>query len=169
MLPLLRIAHIVSGAVWVGSIVFIAAFLAPTIRKVGAPGGAVMGHLTQVRFLPQWLLAAGLVTLLSGLALYWHVSGGLQTAWVHSGTGTFFTIGATLAILAIILGVTVNSPTAKRVGAIMAARSAAGGPPSSEELGQIQALQIRLARATVAAAVLLVGATMAMAVARYIP
>jgi hypothetical protein len=63
----------------------------------------------------------------------------------------------------------VNSPTARELGAIGGRVQAAGRAPAPEEIATIQHLQARLERATIIAAVLLLLATTAMAVARYVP
>lgn len=167
MLHLLRIIHIVLGAFWFGAIIFMHAFLMPTIRALGPAGGPVMGHLGQSRKLPQWLISAGGLTILSGAFLYWRDSGGLQTSWVTTPMGMTLGLGAICALVAFLIGVTVNAPGAKRLGAIMAARGQAGGPPSPEQVAEIAQLQARMAKGQLAAVILLTLATMAMAVARY--
>ena len=85
-----------------------------------------------------------------------------------SPTGRVYGAGGVFAILAILIGVTVNMPTAKRLGALMASIQASGGPPSPEQQGVLQALQARLGTAVRVVAALLVLATAAMAVARYV-
>jgi hypothetical protein len=165
----LRFVHVVVGVCWAGAIVFIAFFLVPAIRATGPAGGAVMQNLTQVRRLPTVLLAGGLLTVLSGLTLYWNDSAGFRSReWLASGTGTTFGLGAVLAIATLVLGSTVNAPTAKRIAALGDAIRAGGGPPSPEQTAQMLQLQARLANALRGAAVLLLLAATAMSVARYV-
>ena len=168
-LILLRLIHIVVGVSWAGAVVFIATFLLPTMRAVGPAAGPVMGHLTQVRKLPLYLMAGVLITVFSGLALYWHDSAGFSSAWMHSGPGKTFGLGAALGIIVAIMGMTINSPTAKKLGALGTVVYASGGPPTAAQAAEIQRLQDRLAGAMKVAAVLIVLATAAMAVARYVP
>ena len=163
----LRLIHILSGVFWVGGILFLARFLFPTAMALGPAAGPVMDHLTRVRRLPQILLGAGLITVLSGFTLYWRDSKAAGPAWMGSPTGMVFGTGAVFAILAIVIGLTVNMPTAKRLGELMASIQASGSPPSPEQRGALQALQARLGSAIRAVATLLVLATAAMAVARY--
>jgi hypothetical protein len=73
-----------------------------------------------------------------------------------------------LAIVALTIGATVNVPTSKQFGAVAAAVQAKGGPPSPEQAAEMQRLQRRLGSALRAVAALLVLATAAMALARYI-
>ena len=165
---LLRILHVAVGAMWVGAVVFIAAFLLPGVRAAGPAGGAVMQRLMQAR-LSLWLMAAALLTVLSGFTLYWHDSAGFQSAWLGSGPGRVFGLGGVLALAAVIVGMVVNSPAARQLAELGGRVQAAGRAPTPEESAAIQGLQARLARGATAAAVLLVLATVAMAVARYVP
>ena len=166
---LLRTLHVVVGAFWVGVVVFIAAFLVPSVRAAGPAGGVVMQQLVQVRRLSTWLVGAGVLTLLSGIALYWRDSAGFQSAWLGSGPGRAFGLGGVLGPEAIVVGTAVNSPTARELEAITGRVAAAARPPVPEEIATIQRLQARLARAMIVTAVLLLLASTAMAVARYVP
>ncbi len=76
-------------------------------------------------------------------------------------------MGGALAILAAAIGMAVNAPAGKRLGALAAEIKARGGPTPAD-VAELQALQARLARATNLTAGLLILATAAMAVARHI-
>ena len=170
MLIFLRLVHILVGALWVGSVVFTAVFLVPTVRALGPGGGPVMQQIGQVRKYPTIILIAGFLTVLSGIGLYWRASSGFTNReWLGSGTGITFGIGATLAILTLAIGGTMIAPAAKRAGALGAAIAAGGKPPSPEQAAEMGRLQARLATLGTLGAVLLVLTTAAMAVARYIP
>jgi uncharacterized membrane protein len=164
-----RIVHIVVGVFWVGTVVFMAAFLTPSLRAAGPAGGAVIQQLMGVRRLPLWIMGGMALTLLSGLGLYWRDSSGFQSAWLASGAGKVFGLGGAVAIAASILGMAINMPTARRLAEISGRLQAAGRPPTSEEQATLAALQVRLGRASVVASVLLVTATLLMAIARYVP
>jgi uncharacterized membrane protein len=167
VLIFLRLVHIVIGVFWVGAVAFLAFMLLPAVRESGPGGGAVMQRL-MARGVNLWLMAAAILTVLSGLALYWHDSAGFSsTAWLGSGPGRTFGLGAVLAFIGVGIGMGVNSPAAKRLGALTAGIQAAGRPPTPDETAAIQRLQDRLARGGVAAAVLLLLAAAAMAMARY--
>jgi len=166
-IALFRLVHIVAGVFWVGGVLFLAGFLLPTLRAVGPPGGAVVAQLSQVRRMPLYLMGATILTILSGIGLYWRDSAG--GAWSRSGPGFVFGLGGVLGILGAGIGMAVNSPAGKRLGALGAAAQARGGPPSPDELAEIQRLQARLAGSSRWVAVLLLLATAAMAVARYVP
>lgn len=165
---LLRLVHILAGLFWVGAAVMMAGFIEPVAREAGPAGGRFMQGLVQQRRLPLYFTISALLTILSGLALYWRASAGLQWSWVLSGPGLAFTIGAVAAIVAAVLGQVINAPTAVKIGAVGAQMQAAGGPPSAALVAQMQALQAQLRLAVRVVAVLLVIAAASMAVARYI-
>lgn len=167
LLWLLRLLHIGTGVFWVGGILLFARFLFPTARALGPAAGPVMDHMNRVLKLPNALLGAAIMNILSGLLLYWRDSGGFQGDWMRTGTGMTFGTGGLLAILALVIGVTVNRPTAERMGAL-GASMAKGGPPSPEQAAEMQRLMNRLGTALRVISVLLVLATAAMALARYI-
>jgi hypothetical protein len=169
VMVLLRIIHIVAGVFWVGSAVFIAGILLPTLQAVGPGAGPVMDHLVQVRRLPVRLMIAMALVILSGIALYWKDSDGFQSAWMRSGPGTVFGIGALLGIAGGVVGMTTSAPTGNRLTALTSAIKARGTPPSPDELAEMQRLQARLRGAGQMVALLLVLATVAMAAARYVP
>ena len=164
----LRILHILPAVFWVGGVLMFARFVFPAARALGPAAGPVMDQLTRVRRLPQALLGAGVFASLSGLVLYWHDSAGFQGPWMSSVTGMTFGTGGLLAIVALVIGMTVNSPTAKRLGALAASIQAQGAPPSPEQSAQMQQLQGRLGAAILIVTVLLMLATVAMATARYL-
>jgi uncharacterized membrane protein len=168
-LSALRVLHVVVGVFWVGTVVFMAAFLAPSVRAAGPAGGAVIQQLMGVRHLPRWLMGAMALTLLSGVGLYWRDSAGFQSAWLASGAGKVFGLGGVLAIVAASLGMAINMPTARRLAEMGGRLQAAGRPPTPDEQATLTALQGRLGRASTVAAVLLVTATALMAIARYVP
>ncbi|HEU4700472.1 MAG TPA: hypothetical protein VFS40_14905 [Gemmatimonadales bacterium] len=168
VMVLLRIAHIVAGMFWVGSALFVTFFLMPTMRALGPGGRPVMGHLTQQLRLPTWIMWTAVLTILSGIGLYWRLSGGFASAWIHSGAGRVFGLGGALAIVSFVMGLVVNKPTAARMGALAAAMERAGGPPAPEQAAELARLQRRLYLASIESAILLTLATAAMACARYV-
>ncbi len=169
MLFLLRLLHIVVGAFWVGTVVFVALFLVPSLRAAGPGAAPVMAHLVQVRRLPIVLLTSAWITLLSGAALAWHDAGPLGFRWFSAGPGRVFGLGAVLAFVATLIGMAVNVPAARSIAMITSRSQSAGRPPSPEEQVELERLRARMGKAGNVAAVLLVLALMAMAVARYVP
>jgi uncharacterized membrane protein len=169
LMILLRLVHILTGIFWAGGAFLMAGFVAPALRASGPAAGPVMQQLAGVRKLPLWLLWMSHVTLLSGVLLYARDSGGFRSAWMSTGTGVLFGLGGGLALAASVLGMTVNSPTAKRIGALAATLQKGGGPPSPEQAAEMKRLQERLGTASVAGSALLLASAAAMAVARFVP
>jgi hypothetical protein len=167
LLIFLRLLHIVLGIFWVGAVTFVAFVLVPALRESGPAGGAVMQRLMD-RKMTLWLMAASILTVLSGIALYWHDSAGFSsTAWLASGPGRTFGLGAVLAFVGVGIGMGVSSRTGKQLGVLMASIQAAGRPPLPDEAATLARLQERLAKSGAVAATLLLLAAAAMAVARY--
>jgi hypothetical protein len=166
---LARFIHVVAGVVWAGALVFISWYLLPSIRGAGPAGGSVMQQLMQVRRLPVMLISVAILTLLSGLSLFYLDVAAFGPAWVHSGPGRTFSIGAAFGILVMIVGMSVNNPAAKKLGALTTAIQASGGPPSAEQGAELGRLQNRLFVAGRVVAVLVLLAVTCMGVARYVP
>lgn len=168
-LLILRVIHVVIGVCWVGAIVFIAAFLLPALRASGPAAAPVMAQLTGVRKMPNYLIGMGFLTLLSGTALFWNDSAGFNESWMQTGPGRTFSVGGTLGVIVLLMGLMINVPTSKRLGAISGAVTSAGGVPTSEQAAEIVRLQRRLYTVMRISAVMLVLAATAMSVARYVP
>lgn len=162
----LRLIHIVTGVLWTGSVVFLATMLVPAIRAAGPSGGGVMRELMQNRKMPVLLAATAWLAILSGGTLAYIDAGPLGFRWFERGAGLVFGMGAVAALAALLVGVLVNAPTGKRMGALAARLQAEGRPPTAQEAAQLGNLQDTLFNATRLAALLLLLATGLMAVAR---
>ena len=132
-----RLAHIFSGNFWVGTAFFFVLFFEPTIKAAGAEGGKVMGRLTLTKF-PLAMTIASLLTVVAGVLLYLDASGGLQASWIFSLSGLALTIGGSAGILAFLLGLTVQGPSAARMSALQKGIQAAGAPPTPAQMGRNQ-------------------------------
>ena len=86
VLLVLRLAHILGGIVWVGGALAVAGFIEPAVVALGPEGGRFMQRLVQHQRLTVFLSIAGAVTILSGLGLFWRISG-LQPGWFGTGPG----------------------------------------------------------------------------------
>lgn len=164
----LRLLHIVLGVLWAGTLIFFATYLVPSVREVGPDGMKVMAAIQSRRFLDV-MPAIAAVTILSGLWLYWRVSGGFNWAWITTPTGMALGIGGLLSITAFIIGVGVMRPATLRAGAL--AREMSSVPEGPEREGPqnlVKRLRMRSARAGRAVALLLFATTALMAVARYL-
>jgi uncharacterized membrane protein len=161
----LRLAHIMSGTLWVGASIFIALFLEPTVRAAGAEGGRFMSRLTTETPLVKYMTFASLVTVLTGVLLY-GLDSGFGLTWITSREGLIFSVGSVAGLVAYATGQFVVSPTAQRIGALGQEMAMAGGPPSNVQMSEMSALQARAARSGRFEFVLMVLSVAGMAGAR---
>lgn len=168
MIYVLRFIHIVGGVFWVGSVMFATFMLAPSLKALGPAAGPVMNQLVKVRKMPIVMMASSILTVVAGIWLLMIDAAGQPGVFMRSGPGRTFSLGGALAILAFIVGMAVNLPASKRMAALGAAAAARGGPPTAEESAELQRLQARMGVASQIVMVMLVLATGAMAVARYV-
>ena len=109
----LRIVHIATGVLWVGSFVVVVVFVQPSAAALGPSGAPFMSELRRRRFVDVVFVDA-VFTVLAGAFLYWH-DWHLQPSfsdWIGSSFGTWLTVGALLAISG--LGVAARSSRAPR-------------------------------------------------------
>jgi hypothetical protein len=167
MMVALRIIHIGGGVFWVGSILFLAFYLAPAIGRAGPEGGRVMQELQKARVM-QVLPVVALLTVLSGAWLFWIMSAGLSPRFFRSGYGISLTVGAAATIVAYVGGLAVMRPAQMRMGAL-AARMADAPPEERARIGaELARLRTRSGRASRVIAGLLIVAVVTMAAARYV-
>ena len=166
-LILTRIVHVVFGVTWVGSMFFVSTFLVPSLGDVGPDGSKVVAALARRKFM-VFLPVAGILTMLSGLYLYWRVSSGFAADYMRSGPGQTYGIGAALAIIAFVLGLTITRPAMMK--SMQLAQSAMSASPTEREaiMAQAQALRARSASVGRLILALLMGATIAMSIGRYV-
>ncbi len=143
-MTLLRLIHILSAIFWMGSTLFIGLILEPTVAALGQEGGRFMQKLAAGP-LNRAMSAAGLLTILSGLWMYASVSGGFDPAVMFS-TRLPLTLGALAGIASLLVGLLIQEPASKKLGALGRQIASQGGPPTPEQAAQIAALQSALSR-----------------------
>ena len=168
LFELLRFTHIMAGVFWTGSIVLLAFFLEPVVRAAGPEGGRFMQALMSGRRLAMYLTIAAWLTVLAGIPVYWRISAHLNENWITSDPGLAYTFGVVVAIAEAFLGTFVNARLSMQVGSLGAQMQAAGGPPPADLVARMGALQARLRTAARLGAAMLIAATAAMAMARYL-
>jgi uncharacterized membrane protein len=167
LMIVLRIIHIFSGIFWVGVSFFNIGFLTPTVQATAPGGQKVMGYLTQkTRFLTATYTAATL-TLLSGLVMYWILSG-FRIDYMTSGTGLVLAIGGVAGFIAWIIAIFVVRGIFNQMQAVGQAIQAQGGPPTAEQAAELQALSARLYRVGQWAVAILIIAVLGMSTAQYV-
>ncbi len=165
---LLRIVHIFSGVFWVGAAALMVFFIGPTATSLGADAQKFMQHFIFKRRFTDAVLASAVLNVIAGVLLYWRASAGLQTAWITSGPGIGFTVGALAAIAALAVGFSVTRPAVLRQGALSGEIQAAGQPPTDEQMAELHQIQERSTRAGRWTLILVAVALLGMAIARYL-
>jgi len=162
----LRIVHIVTGVIWVGSLFVVVVFVQPSAAALGAAGAPFMSELRRRRFVDVVFIDA-LFTVVAGSFLYWR-DWHTYPNFVDSNFGTALTVGGLLAISGLVVAAVVTRPTIGRLVALGRKVAGSGGPPSTEQATRIGALQRRLVVAERASFSLVLLAVVAMASARYL-
>jgi hypothetical protein len=168
LMTLLRLVHITSGALWVGTVFFLAFYIVPIIREAGPANGAeILKGLDKRRFGPYMGLLPGLA-IVSGIVMYQRALSLTHHAFGRSPMGIALGIGGGLALVAAIIGGAVAGRTADALTKLGNAPLAAGAAHSPEQTQNVLRLQAKLAWSSKTVAILLLLTTALMAAARYL-
>ena len=80
LIVVLRLVHIVLGALWVGMFAFITFFLTPAVAKAGPEGGKIMAALQRRKIMIVLPLLA-LLTIVSGVWLILGCTAAWRGSW----------------------------------------------------------------------------------------
>ena len=166
---ILRIVHIVTGVIWVGSLFVVVVFVQPSAAALGPAGVPFMSELRRRRFVDVVFIDA-VLTVIAGAFLYWrdwHTYPSFGD-WIDSSFGAWLTVGALLAIAGLGVAASLTRPTIGRLVALGKQVAESGGPPPLETAARIGALQHRLVVAERVSFSLILLAVAAMASARYL-
>lgn len=166
VMVVLRLIHIVSGIFWVGVIWYMALFFLPRVRAFGQERGRIMQTMAAPPF-PQYMTAASVGTVVSGILMFWYSSAGFSAAWLVTPAGVVLTVAGLLGLGVVAEGVFVQRPIGTRMGEL-GRQAARGEPPNPAVMQEMQALAARLERATYRGAYLLALAAIGMATFRYL-
>ena len=167
LMIVLRFAHVVSGALWVGMFAFMTFFLMPALGEAGPDAGKVMAALAKRR-LPVIMPIFALIAIVSGMWLFQRMSGGNMGALMATPMGQAFAWGGAVALLAILIGMVVMRPAMMRsmkLGESLASAPADQRATISAELQRLRARGVLLGKVVT---VMLLFTLAAMAVARYL-
>ena len=160
----LRIIHIVAGIFWVGGVLMMTFFIGPTIGATAEAGQKFVGHLMNNLKFSNRMAAAGGLTILAGFILYWIDSDGFTSAWMTSGAGRGFGIGAAFALIGFVFGILIGRTTK----AMAQLGAQIQGRPSAEQMTQLNALRKQQTTYSNLSAVALILSVIFMAIARYL-
>jgi hypothetical protein len=168
LLIILRVLHVGSAMVWFGGAIVGSFFLGPTAEALGRSGQPFMDHLMNQRRMGIFFPIVAAVTVLSGAALYWRNSAGLQSDWISTPPGLAFTIGGLAAIVAFIGGFVLIGPSVAEQTAVQNELAAGDGVPTEAQRKRLERANRRMQLSNRIDLPLLLLAGLAMAVARYL-
>jgi hypothetical protein len=167
VMVVLRLVHVVFGVFWAGSMFFVVSFLLPTARDAGPGGAPFMRRFARSSFVNA-AVGSAVLTILSGLVMFWLVSSRADAGWMGSPEGITLSLGALAALIAFGIGLGYQRPAAMRLAALAAEIEAAGGAPSEAQQRELPAIQARMMRGGRWIATLLLVAVVCMGVFRYV-
>jgi uncharacterized membrane protein len=167
-LIVLRVVHIGSAMSWFGGALVAFFFLMPTAGAVARAGQPFMDHLMNRRRLGIFFPIVAALTILSGAALYWRDSDGLQWSWISSPSGLAFTIGGLAAVAAFIAGAVLTGPSVAEHTAVQNELVASDGIPTEAQRQRLERAGRRMWLASRIDLPLILLAGAMMAIARYL-
>jgi hypothetical protein len=165
----LRLLHIVSGVLWVGSAFLFVGFIGPSAAEVGPSAGPLLHAAVKKRRVAKVITGLGAVTVLAGWIMWFRDMNqfGSLGDWLSSNFGLGLTVGAVLATIAFFEGAIGVGRNVERLVDLGDEVAASGGPPSTEQQTQLGRIGAELERWGKIDLILLLLATAAMATARY--
>ena len=163
----LRLFHIVCGVFWAGATFYLAMFIIPAVKALGPDGGKFMQQLSKTNKLPLIMTLAGTLNVLSGILLMQKLSGNFNMDWFGTHYGIALSAGGTFALIAWIIGITINRNAVMQMAKMGSEIAKAGAPPTADQQAMLAKLRNTLFTATNVVAVFLLLTVICMSVARY--
>jgi len=163
----LRAVHVLLAAVWVGATVFTSLLLMPVIEGSGPIGGQLMQGLEK-RGMTAFFAAMGGTTVLTGIYLYWHFTGGFDPEISRSHAGMAFGIGGVCGLLAVIIGGSVIGRSSRKMLGVMEQLPKASDAQKAALMQEAAMLRGRMKTFGTIVLLLQVVALLTMAVGHYI-
>jgi uncharacterized membrane protein len=162
-----RAAHVLFAAVWVGATVFISTFLFPSLQESGPAAGPVMAALMR-RKIQVFQASLGGIAVVSGLYLYYRFTGGFDPALSGTRAAMVFGTGGLCGLAALIIGGAVVSKNAKQMASLGARLSTAPDAERGTLAAQMARHRSRAAAASRIVVVLQLVAIVLMAIGHYV-
>lgn len=158
-----RVIHIFSGVFWVGFAITNFFFLRPAIKATGSDGQTVMQHLGGKTRMMTTVYIAATLTLISGLGMFHPVM-----SLMHTGYGMAISVGSLAGIVAWILAIFVIRSLINQTQQLGQTFMSQEGPPSEDQLAQMEILGSRIDNFGKVAIGFMVIALLGMSTAQYI-
>ena len=107
VLAVTRTIHVFGAVIWAGVAFVNYLWLSPAVHDAGPAGGAVMQRILSSSF-QRTMMIVPLLTVISGLLMYWFFSGHFSVAYLTSWKGLALTLGALAGIVAFLEGLFVT-------------------------------------------------------------
>lgn len=168
LMIVLRLFHIVGGALWFGSAFLFAGFVGPAAAETAPASGAVMSAVVKKRRVAEVIKWLAITTVVAGWAIWLKYAIQIGAVdWVSSSFGLVLTIGGILATVAAYFGITGIGNNVEKLVALGDQVAASGGPPTAEQGAELARLGAEIKKNGQIDLVLLFLAVAAMATARY--
>jgi uncharacterized membrane protein len=140
-----RVLHVLLGAAWLGGVILLSFFLTPALQEVGPDAGKVVVALMGRR-LDAYLASLAGLTVLTGLYVYWTITGGFDPEASSTLRAKVIGLGGVLGLVAAVIGGSVVARNMKKSVALMQQAGAADAAARSALMAQ--AAQCRQKAAT---------------------
>lgn len=165
---ILRLIHIFGGVAWVGASFLMLGSIKPAVDALGQEGGKFMQSLLGPGKFSQYMGLMGTATAVSGLLLYIRASNNFSTGWIASGQGIVLTIGALAGLAAWLDGIFGMRPIQERLKTLGAEIQSSDGPPSPDQLRELQSLQEKQSKHGAVSTIMMMLALIGMSAAEYV-
>ena len=136
----LRFVHVVASVCWAGGGFVSFLFIEPTAKDLEPAGMQFLQHMAGKRRFNMFMIINSTLTVLSGALLLWRDASGQWLTWLNTGPGLGFALGSVAGIVVYFVGMFgIGMPTGK-LSQIGEAIQIAGGPPTPEQLAEMQKL-----------------------------
>lgn len=164
---ILRILHVGFGIFWAGSVFYFTLFLIPALKSSGPEGMKFMQALGKTGY-PTFLMIASVTSITAGILLIAKISGGFRPEWFSSLYAQIVTSGGVIAIIAFLIGISMNRPAAARIGRISETIAKQGTPPTPAQMAELGKMRQRIFNGTKYIAILLAISVITMSIFRYV-
>jgi uncharacterized membrane protein len=160
---ILVLLHVLFATVWFGGAVYQVRVIGPALMAAGPSGMGFVLTLARRRGIGWFFALSGGLAILFGGWLYGAEMADHRIAGAFDGRGLFLTLGAVMALLAYLHGLTSNMPTEKKWLAVC---NAVKGTPTPEQGKQIAELGAKLGKQGVISVAMLGVAMLLMLLSR---
>ena len=168
LMIVLRLFHIVAGALWFGSAFLFTGFIGPAAAETAPGSGALMSVAVKKRRVAEVIKWLAITTVIAGWAIWLKLAAAVGPEdWVTSSYGLVLTIGGVLATIAAYVGITGIGNNVEELVSLGDQVGASGAPPTPEQGARMAHLGAEIRKHGQIDLVLLVLSVAAMATAQY--